>query len=94
MGRLQRNFNFESDINLTHFNRSGIYQDPTCNNPANPNEHNHEVVVVGYGTEKGTDYWIVRNSWGITWGEHGYFRIKRGANQCQIESFTGYVEVA
>jgi hypothetical protein len=37
----------------------------------------HAVVIVGYGTESETDYWIVRNSWGTTWGEEGYIRMER-----------------
>jgi len=41
----------------------------------------HAVVVVGYGTEDGVDYWKVRNSWGDAWGEKGYFRIKRNNGQ-------------
>jgi C1A family cysteine protease len=45
---------------------------------------NHAVVIVGYGTQimEGTpvDYWLVRNSWGPTWGEDGYFKIQRSSN--------------
>lgn len=62
----------------------GIYTDTACSSYF----RNHEVGVVGYGTEDGTEYWLVRNSWGTSWGEAGYFRILRGTftNLCGIAS--------
>jgi len=47
---------------------------------------NHYVNIVGWGTSDGTNYWLVRNSWGTFWGENGYFRIKQGSNLLNIES--------
>merc|ERR1719236_250729 len=49
-------------------------------------EGGHAVKIVGWGTENGTDYWLVANSWNTSWGDEGFFKIKRGSNQCGIET--------
>ena len=50
---------------------------------------NHAVTLVGYGSDSATglDYWIVKNSWGKSWGESGYFRIRRGNGTCGINCY-------
>lgn len=44
----------------------------------------HAVKITGWGVDNGVDYWKVANSWNPYWGEKGYFRIKRGNNECGI----------
>lgn len=45
----------------------------------------HSVEIVGYGSEYGVDYWIIKNSWGPDWGDGGYFRMIAGENHLGIE---------
>ena len=50
---------------------------------------NHAVTMVGYGYDSSSklDYWLVKNSWGKSWGENGYFRIRRGNGTCGINCY-------
>lgn len=61
----------------------GILDDNECNIYL----IDHAVACVGYGSEDGIDFWIVRNSWGTDWGEEGYVRMIRNKNnKCGIAS--------
>ena len=53
-----------TDGTAFHFYSGGILDTSDCGDVLD-----HSVLLVGYGTEKDVDYWIVKNSWGTTWGE-------------------------
>jgi len=77
------------------FYRSGI------SNPlkvlCNPASLDHGVTLVGYGSGKNwlgktEDYWLIKNSWGTTWGEKGFIRLARG-NTCGMCNAASYPSV-
>lgn len=45
----------------------------------------HAIKIVGWGVENKTPYWLVANSWNEDWGDKGFFKIRRGDNECGIE---------
>ncbi|XP_075463689.1 cathepsin S-like [Ascaphus truei] len=64
--------------------KRGVYYDPQCSST----KINHAVVVIGYGVDKGVDYWLVKNSWGTSFGDQGYIRMARNrGNNCAISSY-------
>ncbi|KAL6478435.1 hypothetical protein MHYP_G00142700 [Metynnis hypsauchen] len=66
---------------------SGVYDEPNCSTKVN-----HAILIVGYGTDaKKNDYWLVKNSWGVNWGDNGYIKMSRNKNnQCGIATYAVY----
>mmetsp|Transcript_1475 Transcript_1475/g.2526 ORF Transcript_1475/g.2526 Transcript_1475/m.2526 type:complete len:206 (-) Transcript_1475:1687-2304(-) len=66
---------------LDEFMGGRIFDDETSSK-----DTNHIVSVVGWGVEGDVEYWILRNSWGVYWGEMGFFRVATGKNILGVES--------
>ncbi len=62
----------EADTKYFQFYSSGVLTSSTCGTNLD-----HGVLIVGYGEESGQKYWLVKNSWGTSWGDHGYVKIAR-----------------
>ena len=60
--------------------KSGVYQ-----RHSNQVLGGHAIRILGWGVENGVDYWLCANSWNTDWGDNGYFKILRGADECNIE---------
>jgi len=72
------------NANTLQFYTGGVAS-PTKSS-CNPRALDHGVAIVGFGTDSGKDYWTIRNSWGSSWGESGYFRMVRGTGACGLNS--------
>ncbi|KAL6226792.1 hypothetical protein ACLB2K_000753 [Fragaria x ananassa] len=70
--------------------KSGVLE--TCGNTRM--DVNHAVLAVGYGVENGVPYWLIKNSWGQSWGDNGYFKMEYGKNMCGIATCASYPVVA
>ncbi|NWT01039.1 TINAL protein, partial [Mionectes macconnelli] len=75
--------------------KSGIYRHTPVaegKGPKHQRHGTHSVKITGWGEEQLPDgqtqkYWTAANSWGTAWGEDGHFRIARGVNECEVETF-------
>jgi C1A family cysteine protease len=74
----------EADQSGFQFYTSGVF-DGNCGK-----QLDHGVLLVGYGSDSGKDYWRVKNSWGESWGDKGYIRMIRGQDQCGIADSASY----
>jgi len=64
-----------ADTKLFQSYSSGVITSSSCYTSLD-----HGVLIVGYGTENAQDYWLVKNSWGTTWGDKGYVKIARSSS--------------
>jgi len=77
----------EADQSCFQFYHSGVLDDKSCGTNLD-----HGVLLAGYDTDaaSGKDYWLVKNSWGASWGDKGYIKFVRGKNQCGLTLAASY----
>lgn len=70
------------------FYSEGVFDDASCSSAVE--DQAHAVLAVGYGTENGKDYWLIKNSWSTWWGDEGYIKIARKGNICGVATSPSY----
>merc|ERR1711879_636024 len=66
--------------------QSGVYHQKLIH-AKDPMVGAHAVKIIGFGDDpKRGKYWLAANSWNSEWGDEGFFKIRRGTNDCQIEN--------
>ena len=80
------------------FYSSGVYDPDTCceYGACTPRDLDHAVLAVGFGTDEvtGEEYWIVKNSWGATWGDEGFVKMVKGkGSKCGVATVASYPRV-
>ncbi|XP_025110869.1 digestive cysteine proteinase 2-like [Pomacea canaliculata] len=74
------------------FYANGVYYEPACGNK--PDDLDHAVLAVGYGTLDGEPYWLVKNSWSTYWGNDGYVLMSQKDNNCGVATSPTYPIIA
>ncbi|KAJ3645119.1 hypothetical protein Zmor_022806 [Zophobas morio] len=75
------------EVYLTVYNDFYSYKSGVYVHTSGDEAGGHAVKIIGWGTENGTPYWLIANSWGSGWADlDGFFKILRGQNHCDIES--------
>ena len=74
----------ETYAKLYDYDGKTIFDSCTNEDIPGANRTGHAMAVVGYGTQDGEDYWLIKNSWGTNWGQDGYMKLLRGKGACQI----------
>lgn len=64
------------------FYSNGVFSDPECR--GQPEDLDHQVLAVGYGSLHGQKYWLIKNSWSTYWGNDGYVLISQDDNMCGV----------
>ncbi|KAL3869090.1 hypothetical protein ACJMK2_041816 [Sinanodonta woodiana] len=71
------------------FYANGVYYEPKCGNK--PDDLDHAVLAVGYGSLNGKAYWLIKNSWSTYWGNDGYVLMSQENNNCGVATNPTYV---